>query len=256
MPVIPVVLADTELRQALRRGLPRRGVRVMNCTSVDRVAAVMQRELVDAVIVDVLRADAAGTFRLAASYPRIPFFALSAFRPDDGAMIAHCRRAGLRGVLVDSVDRPAAGELVASRTASRARRASLRDAPRLLRLTEPIQRRAWDEVFHRVGAPTTTSDVARALKRTREHLSREFAAGGAPNLKRVIDLARVVTAADLLGNPGYTVRSVARVLRFSSASHFAGAAHRIAGTTPVELGRLGPRGVFLRFLKGRTRSRI
>ncbi len=122
MPVIPVVLADTELRQALRRGLPRRGVRVMNCTSVDRVAAVMQRELVDAVIVDVLRADAAGTFRLAASYPRIPFFALSAFRPDDGAMIAHCRRAGLRGVLVDSVDRPAAGELVASRTASRAQK--------------------------------------------------------------------------------------------------------------------------------------
>lgn len=256
MAVIPVTLADAALRTTLRRGLPRRGVRIVACRSVDRVRTVVQRELVDAVVVDVLRVDVEDVFALAGAFPRIPVFSLSRFRPDHGAMLARCLREGLRGVLVAGVDDPVAGEIVAARRASRAWQAALHDAARLLHLTEPIQRRAWDEVFGRVGTPTTTSDVARALKRTREHLSREFAAGGAPNLKRVIDLARAVAAADLLGNPGYTVGMVMRILRYSSPSHFAGVARRIAGTTPAELGRLGPRGVFLRFLKGRTRSRI
>lgn len=256
MAVVAVAHANTAVRAALRRGLPRRGVRVVHCRSIERVRAVLYRELVDAVVVDVLHGWADDTFRLAALYPRIPFFALSRFRPDDGPMALACRRAGLRDVFVEGVDTHAAGELVASRAAGRVRKAVLHDAPRLLHLTEPIQLKAWDEVFARVGGRTTTADLARALKRTREHLSREFAAGGAPNLKRVIDLARAVVAADLLANPGYTVRDVATVMRYSSSSHLAGSTRRIAGVAPAELGRLGPRGVFLRFLKGRTRSRI
>src|SRR5437667_436656 len=98
--------------------------------------------------------------------------------------------------------------------------------------------------------------VAAALSVTRERLSREFGAGGAPNLKRVIDPARAACAADLLGNPGYTVRGVLRILGYASPSHLAGAARRGAGATPVELRELGPRGVLTRFLRGRTRSRV
>ena len=126
----------------------------------------------------------------------------------------------------------------------------------MLRLTEPIQQRAWDEVLSRVGQPTTTSSVAETLGRTREHLSREFAAGGAPNLKRVIDLARVAWAADLLANPGYAIATVAAILRYSSASHLAGASMRVAGAKPNELAGLGPRGVLFRFVRGRMRSRV
>src|SRR2546430_10498391 len=63
--------------------------------------------------------------------------------------------------------------------------------------------------------PIKTAQLAAALRVTREHLSRQFAAGGAPNLKRVIDLARAACAADLLGNPGYTVRAVVRIDRKS-----------------------------------------
>src|ERR1051326_8675931 len=101
------------------------------------------------------------------------------------------------------------------------------DAPRLLRLTDRIQLAAWDEVLRRAGTPTKTAHVAQALRVTREHLSREFGAGGAPNLKRVIDLARAACAADLLGNPGYTVRCVVRILGYASPSHLAGAARRV-----------------------------
>ncbi len=256
MAVIPLVHRSAAVRQAIRRGLPRRGVRLITCRSLDRAQVMLRRELVDAVVVDVRNGWAEQAFVLVQAYPRIPVIALSAFRPDDGPLLTACRRAGVRAVLVEGVDDRAAGEIIAAHCASRRRRDELAQAPRLLRLTEPLQLRTWEEVLHRAGTPTTTGDIARALRRTREYLSREFAAGGAPNLKRVIDLARTAWAADLLGNPGYNVTDVARILGYSSPGHLAGSAQRVAGATARELGRLGPRGVLNRFIRGRTRSRI
>lgn len=255
MGLIPVLHANAAARRTLRRGLPRRGFRVVPCRSVDRLRDRFARDLVDAVIVDVRSQPCEPLFALAARYPRIRMIALGAFRPDDGVLLEACRRAGLV-ILLEGVDDPAAGELVLARTATAARHAALADAPRLLRLTEPLQLRVWEEVLLRAGRPTTTADIARALRRTREHVSREFAAGGAPNLKRVIDLARAACAADLLGNPGYRVATVARILGCASASHLAECARRVAGVSASELGRLGPRGVLVRFGRGRTRSRL
>ncbi len=256
MPLVPVVHRSDTLRSAIRRGLPRRGWRVERCASVERLERVFAHRLVDAVVVDV-RTEWGDTLRhLVDRFPRIPFFALSAFKPDDGTLLIACRRAGMVGILVEGVDDGAAGEMIRGRAASSRRRAALADAPRVLRLTEPLQLRAWDEVLARVGTRTTTSHVARALRRTREHLSREFGAGGAPNLKRVIDLARTAWAADLLANPGYTVASVAGLLDFASPSHLAECARRVTGVPPAELPALGPRGVLARFVRGRTRSRL
>ncbi len=254
--VIPFLHANGQLRKVIRRGLPRRGVRMATCRSPERLRSVFDRELVDAVVVDVRAAWTKGTLDLIEEFPRIPFFALSRFRPDDGALLGSCRRRGVRDVFVEGVDDGAAGELIASRTASSVRREALGGAPRMLRLTDQLQLRAWDEVMNRAGTATTTSDIAHALKRTREHLSREFGAGGAPNLKRVIDLARTAWAADLLGNPGYTVGGVATILGYASPSHLAECAHRVAGVPPSELGSLGPRGVLDRFRRGRMRSRV
>jgi transcriptional regulator GlxA family with amidase domain len=183
-------------------------------------------------------------------------FGYGPFRADDGVRLAEAGAAGLAGVLVEGVDEPVAGDLVYARAASRERARELADAPRLLRLGEALQERVWQIALAAAGARLTTSDLARAVGTSREHLSREFAAGGAPNLKRVIDLARVACAADLLRNPGYTVRGCAVLLGFASAGHLANASRRIAGAAPGELGRLGPRGVLGRFLRGRTRSRM
>ena len=241
----------------MRRGFPRRArSRVVSCRSWDAVAALLERELTDAVVLDIRVVPAEAVAVFVRRFPQIPVFALSVFRPDDGELLAACRRAGLRGILLEDVDDAVAGELIAARAAGRARRQALADGPRFLRLSEPLQQRAWEEVLLRVGTPTSTADVARALGVSREHLSREFAAGGAPNLKRVIDLARVACAADLLANPGYTVKSVARILHFASASHMAGSSRRVAGAAPRELAKLGPRGVLGRFVRGRTRSRV
>ncbi len=254
--LIPFLHGNRKVRQTIRRGMPRRGVRVATCRSPERLRTLFDRELIDAVVIDVRAAWATPALDLIPLYPRIPFFALARFRPDDGVLLGACREKGVRDVFVEGVDGLAAGELIASRTASSVRREALGGAPKMLRLTDDLQVRAWEEVLDRAGTPTTTSEIAKVLKQTREHLSREFGAGGAPNLKRVIDLARVAWAADLLGNPGYRVASVASILGYASPSHLAECGRRVAGATPAELGRMGPRGVLDRFRRGRMRSRV
>ena len=254
--VVPLLHRDSRVRNQLRRGLSRHGVRILACRSLEHLHSLYRRELVDAVVVDVSTYGTDLAAALVGRYPGIPLFAFSAFRPDDGALLARCRAEGFTGVLVQGVDDTVAADLIAARSASRRRRQMLGDAIRLLRLSEPLQVQAWNAVLNSVGSPARTSDIAVELKVTREHLSREFAAGGAPNLKRVIDLVRTVWAADLLSNPGYDVGTVSRILRFSSASHLAGSARRVAGVTPSELPHLGTEGVLKRFLRGRMRSRL
>lgn len=256
--IVPVFHPRREARRAVQRGYPRRAGSVRLCRSLIAVERLLQHRMVDAVVADI-KADtgeSGGLMALPARFPRIPMYALSTFKPEDGPLLGACLAAGFAGVLTEGVDNAVAGEWVAARTAQTIRRAELADAPRLLRLTDSLQLAAWDEVLRRVARPTKTAHVALALRVTREHLSRQFAAGGAPNLKRVIDLARIACAADLLGNPGYTVRAVAQILEYASASHLAAAARRVAGATPQELRTLGPQGVLGRFLRGRTRSRL
>jgi AraC-like DNA-binding protein len=254
--VLALIGGDAGVRTALRRGLPA-PTRVRLCRSTDHLSAVLARELVDGVVLRARGAQwSADVPAFRARFPGIPIFGFGPLRPDDGRVLAAALGAGLCGLLVEGVDEPVAGEFVGARTASRQRERELADAPRLLRLSELLQQRTWREVLARVGRRTTTADLARALGTSREHLSREFAAGGAPNLKRVIDLARIACAADLLRNPGYDVATVARVLAFAAAGHLGSTARRVTGVGASELSRLGPRGVLLRFLRGRTRSRI
>ena len=79
---------------------------------------------------------------------------------------------------------------------------------------------------------------------------------GAPNLKRVIDLARILASADLAKNPGYDLPDVARVLGFASASHLSTSCQRLIGVKSSSLARLRPADLLDRFVKpGRGRSR-
>ena len=248
------------MRDALRRGLRGGGgggtpSRLVNCRTIDRVERTLQTELVNAVVLDVRSGlSQAVTIDLIQAYPRVPMFAFSAFGPEDGRLVTFSLAAGFRGILLDGIDEPIAAEFITARSAASERMALLADAPRRLRLSEPVQLAAWEYVLARVELATRTAEVAACLGVTREHLSREFAAGGAPNLKRVIDLVRTACAAHLLANPGYTVAAVSRILHFCSPSHLATCARRTAGVAPRRLGELGSRGVLDRFLKGRTYS--
>src|SRR5437867_5278171 len=212
--VVPVFHPRREARRAVKRGYPRGAGTVRLCRDLGAVERLLQQRLVDAVVLDVKAVSPAeAALALPGRFPRIPMFVLSAFRPDDGPLLAACAAAGFAGVLVEGVDNAIAGEWIAARTAQVVRRQALADAPRLLRLTDRLQLAAWDEVLRRVGVPTKTVHVAGALRVTREHLSREFAAGCARNLKRVSDLARTAGEADLLANHRYTGRQEVHLVR-------------------------------------------
>jgi AraC-like DNA-binding protein len=148
-----------------------------------------------------------------------------------------------------------AGELVGRVTLTAVRQAALADGPRALRLEEPLQRRVWDLAVREVERPLRTSDIASRLKVSREHLSRQFGAGGAPNLKRVIDLTRVACAAQLLANPRLPAAAVSLMLHYASVGHLRLTVRRIAASSLDELAALGPAGVLAAFVGGRTRSR-
>ncbi len=256
--VLGSYVRGTTARAALRRAMPRGRARIVSCRSVAALDHLVATALADALIVDPrLPGALAALVRWRERFPGIPRFAYCAFRPDEAELLRSCVRDALAHPVVAGVEDAVLADLVLPRTASAARLRAIDAAPRLLRLLEPIQARAWEEVMRHVaaGGRLRTTDIAGALGVSREHLSRQFGAGGAPNLKRVIDLARAVTAADLLANPGYTVRAVSRILGFASASHLSGAARRVAGVTARGLSGLGPAGVLAAFLRGRMRSR-
>ena len=153
------------------------------------------------------------------------------------------------------MDDGVARELVLRHAFSTRFATALANPPETLGLDSPLQRAAWRCVVAWSGRPVRTQLVADAIGVTREHLSRTFAAAGAPNLKRVIDLVRLISAAELAKNPGYDVRDVAAVLDFASSSHLSSTAQRVVGMKPASLARLRAVDLVERFTKGHGRSR-
>jgi AraC-like DNA-binding protein len=254
MPTIAALLETRGALTALRRSLPKGGPKVLSCRSPDALHRTLEKRLIDAVVLAPQPGLLPELSVLHARLPRVPLVVFGPFRPDDGELLLACRDSG-SAVAVEGVDDPIVGELVVRSSITAERRRALADAPRVLRLTEPLQRSAWDLLVSEVERPIRTSVLARRLRISREHLSRQFGAGGAPNLKRVIDLTRIACAAQLLANPGYSIPTVVRLLHFTSAAHLASTARRIANVPSTELAGLGPRGVLGAFVRGNTRSR-
>ncbi len=255
MPVVLALLDRPGAMAALRRGLARGRSRLVACRSAAALEPTLQQRWVDAIVLgpQQLQRTVLASFR--ERYPAVPLLSYGALRADDAHLVLLCHRLGMAAVLVEGVDDPVVGELVARHTATAARRRGLSQAPRLLRLTEPIQAAAWNLLAEVPGVPLPTSEIARRLGCTREHLSRQFGAGGAPNLKRVVNFLRVAAAAELAANPGYDRHAVARLIGFSSASHLQRVCTQITG---VPLGTLAgePTEVILeRFARVGMRSR-
>lgn len=257
MPAVAALGSNAEMTHNLRRSFPDGGPwSLVRCRTPVQLEQALMTRLVDAVVFSPTRIPLAELAGLRTGFPQLPWIAFAPFRPDDGRLLLDCHAGQVALVLVDGVDNAVAGDLVVRYSASTDRRRALADAPRLLRLADPLQRRVWHYLLERVDRPIRTGAIARTVGCSREHLSRQFGAGGAPNLKRVIDLTRVACAASLLRNPGYDAATVARILRFATASHLSATARRIAGVSTRGLGPLGPRGVLAHFAKGKTRSRM
>lgn len=236
-------------RALLRVAFPRRRTPVQQFRTAAEVEAQLTGQLVDAVLVD----GGAGedTARLAAraqDFPSIPFFLVTPLLPQDAPVVARSVAHGVCEVLVEGLDDVVARDLLAARAFSTRFERALAVPPAALALETPLQLSVWRTLVRRAGRPVRTDELARAIGVSREHLSRSFAAGSAPTLKRVIDLVRLLAAAELAKNPGHDLRDVAAVLGFASSSHLSATTQRLVGARAASLARL--RGVDLveRFL--------
>ncbi|HXG73109.1 MAG TPA: AraC family transcriptional regulator [Gemmatimonadaceae bacterium] len=257
LPSVVVHVARDRTRALVREAFPRRRWRVIVTRTAKEMDGVFRRELVDAALVDVGAPDdeAWGAASLALEFPSAPFFALLPLRPQDTPAAARCMKLGFTDFIADGLDDGAARDIVMPQTFTTRFRDALTVPPPSLALATPLQRSAWSAIVAHGGRPVTTTFLAAAVNLSREHLSRNFSLPGAPNLKRVIDLVRLIAAAELAKNPGHDIRDVARVLGFASSSHLAVTAQRILGSRPASLARLRTVDLIDRFAQGRTRSR-
>jgi AraC-like DNA-binding protein len=256
VPAVAALLESREASHALRRSLPRGAWSLIRCRNPAALRATLKSRLVDAIVLRPQAALLPAVEQLREGFPGVPVIAFGPLRPDDGAVMLSCHESRLAGLVVEGVDNAVVGELVVRLSAAEERRRLLADAPRALRLVDPLQREVWAYLLERVDHTVRTGALAQRLRVSREHLSRQFAAGGAPNLKRAIDLTRVACAAQLLRNPGYDTATAARLLNFATSSHLTSTARRIAGVPAGGLAGLGPRGVLAAFARGNTRSRL
>lgn len=257
LPTLVVHGPRERARTMVRAAFPRRKWKIVITRSLEEFEAVFRRTLVDAALVDLGVADdttwKAAAF--AAEFPSAPFFAILPLRPSDAPAAARCSSLGFIDMIVEGIDDSAVRELITPHAFTTRFREALLDPPPTLGLTTPLQRATWEVIVSQAGRPVTTTELSKAVGLSREHLSRNFARPGAPNLKRVIDLVRLVAAAELAKNPGHDIRDIARILGFASSSHLAVTAQRIFGTRPASLARLRTVDLIERFAQGRTRSR-
>lgn len=255
MPPVAALLDSRAALGALRRSMPRGSEPVVACRSVKGLELALRERLFEALVLGTRTVRDLCLGDLRARYPGIPVIAYGVFRSDDAELLQQWHRLDVAAVAIEGVDDAVVGDLVMRQSMSVRRRAALADTPRLLRLTEPLQRRAWDLLVACAGRPPRTAQMARALGLSREHLSRQFGAAGAPNLKRVADLLTVLTALDLLRNPALGPARVARLLGLSTPSHLRAMVRRITGLGSAEALALSDGDVVRRFLRGSGRSR-
>lgn len=256
-PTVLAVTARDKVRELLRHAFTRRRSRLVVVRTAEAAGRTLRTELVDAVVTDVCTGldETWAVAAMARELPSIPFFAFVAPRLADAAVFGRCAALDMADLLVEGVDDAALRELVVPHAFTARFAAALRGAHAVLGLDAPLQQGAWEAIVLAAGRPVRTDEIAAVLGVTREHLSRSFAASGAPNLKRVIDLVRLIAAAELAKNPGYDLVDVATVLGFASPSHLASTAERVAGIRAASLTRLRTQDLLARFRQGRSRSR-
>jgi len=257
-PLIPslVVLLKRERARALvRAAFPRRRAHLITAKTAADIGTLLIEQLIDGVLIDSgAGEDSAKALAMAADFPTVPFFLVTPLLPQDSPTIARAVDGGIAELLVEGLDDASTRELVLKRSFSARFETALFVPPPTLQLETPLQIAVWQSVIRRAGRPVRTDQLAKELGVSREHLSRSFAVGHAPTLKRVIDLVRIIAAAELSKNPGYDVRDVAVVLGFASSSHLSGTSQRLVGARASSLTRLRTVDLLDRFAAMRERG--
>ena len=257
VPTIVAYAVRDRARALVRSAFPKRRTKLLVARTAGEMESAFRQNLVDAAVVD-LASGADDLWKIAGlslEYPSAPFFGILPLRSADGPALARAAALEFADILVEGVDDVVVRELVQPRTFTARFAAALSNPPPAVGLSDERQHAVWRIIVGQAGRPVRTGDIADAVGLSREHLSRVFSSAGSPNLKRVIDLVRLIAAAELAKNPGYDVRDVAAVLGFASSSHLSSTSQRIVGTRPASLARLRTVDLVERFSQGRGRSR-
>jgi AraC-like DNA-binding protein len=247
-PLVVAYAPRERTRAWVKRIVGKRLGRLALARTLKEFSEIFRKELVDAALVDVGVADGSEqAATLALEYPSVGFVAVTAFRVTDGPVLARCAELEFADILVEGVDEVGARDLIARHGYSARFASALESPPALLALGSALHLAAWRFIVASGGRPIRTSALASSLGLTREHLSRSFGSGGAPTLKRLIDLVRLLSAAELAKNPGYDVGDVARVLKFSSSGHLSQTAQRLIGRRATSLAAMRGVDVIERF---------
>lgn len=254
----PLVIAYAprdRTRAWLKRGAGKRLGRLVVARTADEFSKIFRSELVDAALVDVGASDEGDRIApLALEYPSVAFLAVTSFRASDGPTLARCAELDFADFIVEGVDESVLPDLVARYGYGARFAGALASPPGVLSLSSALQLAAWRFVVARAGRLTRTSVIASSLGLTREHLSRAFGTSGTPTLKRLIDLVRLLSAAELAKNPGYDAADVARVLKFSSSAHLSLTAQRLIGRRASSLAAMRGVDVIDRFVDEHVRG--
>jgi AraC-like DNA-binding protein len=251
-PPLVIAYAPRERTRAwVRRIAGKPPGRLVLARTLREFSEIFRTELVDAALVDVGAAyGSEPAAALALEYPSAAFLAVTSFRAADGPVLARCAELEFADTLVEGVDESVLRDLVVRRGYSARFASALERPPTPLALGSALHLAAWRSIVANGGRPIPTSALASSLGLTREHLSRSFGSGGAPTLKRLIDLVRLLSAAELAKNPGYDVSDVARVLRFSSSAHLSLTVQRLIGRRASSLAAMRGVDVIERFSQG------
>ena len=235
MPAVAALLERRPAILALRKALPKSEWPLFTARSPSHLATLLRQHCFDAIIIgqDVARGPVLQALRR--DFPTIPLVIYLPARSDDADLLRRMHRERVAAIAIEGIDEPVFPRLLARHGQTARRLAALMPLAQSLDLTDELQRKVWQLVI--VDAPfhLDTAWLADQFDVRRETLSRRFAAGGAPSLKRAIDAARLVAVAQLLGNPGYTVEDAARLLGFSSVSLLQQTARRTFGVSAREL---------------------
>ncbi len=253
--VVAALLDSPSALASLRRTIPNGVGLVRGCRTGAALSRVIESGLVDSVVLGVRACLAIDVADLRKRFPGVPVILYGVVRSDHGQAMLDLEGLGVRAVVVEGIDDPMIGELVARSGSAAARREALATIPAALRLSEPLQRRAFDLLASTSGPPPSAATLARRLRVSREHLSRQFGAGGAPNLKRLTGLLQILAVRDCLANPGYTPKAAARWYGFASVSHLRTVVSRVV-RLPIEgLVRASQAELLRRFQAQGSRSR-
>ena len=255
VPALVLLLKRERARALVRGAFPRRRAHLITVKTAADIGELLVKELIDGVLIDSgAGEDASKALAMAADFPTVPFFLVTASLPQDSPTIAKAIDGGVAELLVEGLDDASARDIVLKRSFSHRFERALFTPPPALQLETPLQMAVWQSVVRRAGRPVRTDQLAKELGVSREHLSRSFAVGNAPTLKRVIDLVRLIAAAELSKNPGFDVRDVAAVLGFASSSHLSGTSQRLVGARASSLTRLRTVDLLDRFVAMRERG--